>query len=319
MALDRIDFAILAALQNNARLSNKELAARAGLAPSSCLERVRTLQRAGVLEGHHTEVSAAALGIGLTSLVAVRLVKHAKETFRRLYSHLLSLPEVLAIFHVSGVNDLQVHVAVRDIDHLRDLIVEKFAGRPEVDHCETAVIFGLYRKHQWPMLRRALTPPSASRRRARARPRRSPCPPRPRWCPAPPRAAPGPRAVTSITAMSVTIRFTHRRPVSGSVHCSRILGVPSFAVCSIVTTTRLAPETRSIAPPMPFTIFPGIIQFARLPSRSTCSAPRIVRSTCPPRTIANESALEKYEVPGSSVTVSLPALMRSGSSCPGSG
>ena len=50
-----------------------------------------------------------------------------------------------------------------------------------------------------------------------------------------------------------------------------------------------------MAPPMPFTILPGIIQLARLPSRSTCSAPRIVRSTWPPRTIAKESALEKYD------------------------
>ena len=63
-----------------------------------------------------------------------------------------------------------------------------------------------------------------------------------------------------------------------------------------------------MAPPIPFTILPGIIQFARLPSRSTWSAPRIVRSTWPPRTIAKESALEKYDVPGSSVTVSLPGV-----------
>jgi DNA-binding Lrp family transcriptional regulator len=150
MALDRIDFVIIAELQNNARLSNKELAARVGLAPSSCLQRVRDLTREGVLKGHHAEIAPAALGIGVEALVAVRLVKHAKETFRRLYGHLLALPEVLAIFHVSGVNDLQVHVAVRDIQHLRDLIVDKFAGRTEVDHCETALIFGLYRKHQWP-------------------------------------------------------------------------------------------------------------------------------------------------------------------------
>ena len=80
---------------------------------------------------------------------------------------------MLAIFHVSGVNDLQVLVAVRDIDHLRDLIVEKFAGRAEVDHCETAVIFGLHRKHRWPCYV-PVTPPSSSRRRGRAARRRSP-------------------------------------------------------------------------------------------------------------------------------------------------
>jgi DNA-binding Lrp family transcriptional regulator len=168
MTLDRIDFAIVAALQNNARLSNKELAARAGLAPSSCLERVRALTRAGVLRGHHAEVSAAALGIGLEALVAVRLNKHAKQTFKSLYAHLLSLPEVLAIFHVSGENDLQVHVAVRDIRHLRDLIVERFAGRSEVGHCETSVLFDVYRKHQWPSYAgETVTSPSSSRRRAR--------------------------------------------------------------------------------------------------------------------------------------------------------
>lgn len=150
MSLDRIDFAIVAALQNNARLSNKELAAKAGLAPSSCLERVRALTRAGILKGHHADVAPAALGIGLEALVAVRLVKHARQQFKSLYAHLHALPEVLAIFHVSGVNDLQVHVAVRDLQHLRDLIVEKFAGRPEVGHCETSVLFDVYRKHEWP-------------------------------------------------------------------------------------------------------------------------------------------------------------------------
>ena len=150
MSIDRIDFAILAALQNNARLSNKELSARIGLAPSSCLERVRALTRRGVLVGSHAEVSSAALGIGLEALVAIRLVKHSRDTFRRLYAHLRSLPEVLCVFHVTGVNDLQVHVAVRDIHHLRGLIVERFATRPEVDHCETAVIYELHRTHQWP-------------------------------------------------------------------------------------------------------------------------------------------------------------------------
>jgi DNA-binding Lrp family transcriptional regulator len=150
VVLDRIDVEILATLQNNARLSNKELSAAVGLAPSSCLERVRALARKGVLKGHHAEVAANAFGIGVEALVAVRLLRHSRDQFRTLYNHLLSLTEVLGIFHVSGVNDLQVHVAVRDIQHLRDLIVEQFAGRAEVEHCETAVIFDMHRKHQTP-------------------------------------------------------------------------------------------------------------------------------------------------------------------------
>ena len=74
--------------------------------------------------------------------------------------------------------------------------------------------------------------------------------------------------------------------------------MPSLAMCSITTTTRLTPATRSIAPPMPFTILPGIIQLARSPFSETCIAPRMARSICPPRIMANESALEKKLVAG---------------------
>ena len=98
-----------------------------------------------------------------------------------------------------------------------------------------------------------------------------------------------------------------------------------------------AAATRSIAPPIPFTIFPGIIQLARSPHRdtftsnetvwkipnvtvklycfSTCMAPRMVRPTWPPRIMAKLSSLEKKELPGIAVTVCLPALIRSGSTC----
>jgi DNA-binding Lrp family transcriptional regulator len=173
MALDRIDFEILAALQNDARTPNKALAHRVGLAPSSCLERVRALHRSGVLKGHHAEVAPAAFGIGLEALVAVRLVRHRREVFRALYAHLRSLPEVLAVFHVSGVNDLQLHVAVRDIQHLRDLIVEKIATRTEVDHCETSVIYELHRKHGLPCYVAQDGGPGSPKRRRRVAPARS--------------------------------------------------------------------------------------------------------------------------------------------------
>ena len=98
-----------------------------------------------------------------------------------------------------------------------------------------------------------------------------------------------------------------------------------------------AAATRSIAPPIPFTIFPGIIQLARSPHRdtftsnetvwkipkvtvklycfSTCMAPRMVRPTWPPRIMAKLSSLEKKELPGIAVTVCLPAFIRSGSTC----
>ncbi len=81
----------------------------------------------------------------------------------------------------------------------------------------------------------------------------------------------------------------------------------------MMTTTRLALATKSMAPPMPLTTLPGIIQLAKSPFSLTCMAPKMARSIWPPRIIAKLSALEKTALPGTIVTVSLPALMISGS------
>lgn len=141
MALDRIDYGIVTALQNNARLSNKELAALVGLSPSTCLERVRKLRASGVLRGFHADVDPAALGIGLQALIAVRLQQHTRQLVEGFRAHALALPEVVAVYHVAGVTDFLVHVAVRDSDHLRNLAMDAFTSRPEVAQIETSLIF----------------------------------------------------------------------------------------------------------------------------------------------------------------------------------
>lgn len=139
--LDRIDFAILEHLQNDARLSNKELAGHVGLAPSSCLERVRRLLGSGVLRGFRAEVNPRALGVALEALVFVRLARHARKPVGSFRRHCLELAETLAVYHVAGQYDFIVHVAVRDADHLRDLTLDAFTTRAEVAHLETHLIF----------------------------------------------------------------------------------------------------------------------------------------------------------------------------------
>lgn len=141
MELDRIDCDILSLLQKDARLSNKELAAAVGLAPSSCLTRVQRLRSAGVLRGAHADVDPTALGVGLQALIAVQLRQHSRAQVKAFWKHALGLPEVLSVFHVAGTHDFQVHVAVRDAHHLRDLALDAFTTRPEVAHIQTSLIF----------------------------------------------------------------------------------------------------------------------------------------------------------------------------------
>ena len=148
--LDRTDLRILGLLQNNARVSNKELAAEVGLAESSCLERVRRLERRGVIRGAHAEVDPAALGIQLQAMVLVRLRKHSRELVQAFRDHIMTIPEVRAAFLVAGQHDFMIHVAVPSSDHLRDLELNEITIRPEVVHLETALIFEVHNKHVLP-------------------------------------------------------------------------------------------------------------------------------------------------------------------------
>jgi DNA-binding Lrp family transcriptional regulator len=150
-ALDRIDHEILGHLQNNARLSNKELAAMVGLAPSSCLARVQRLVREGVIRGFHASIDPRALGIGIEALVFVRLVRHARELVESSWDAFLAMSEVRDVFYVAGSHDLVVHVVARDVEHLRKLVAEKFGGEA-IGHIETALIFQHHRRPRLPDL-----------------------------------------------------------------------------------------------------------------------------------------------------------------------
>lgn len=141
MSLDRTDCALLKALQEDAEISNKQLAARVGLAPSSCLERVRRLRSAGVLRGAHARVEPEALGIGLQAVIFVKLQAHHPEKVSSLRDSLLRRPEVVALTYLAGSTDYLVHVAVRDVDHLRRFGLEALMGSRVVAHVETSLIF----------------------------------------------------------------------------------------------------------------------------------------------------------------------------------
>jgi DNA-binding Lrp family transcriptional regulator len=140
-ALDRTDREILARLQKDARISNKELAAEVHLAPSSCHGRVRRLESLGVLRGAHADVDPKALGAGMRCVVMVRLVDHAEKQTAPLQAYLAGLPEIVDLFLIAGHDDLLLHVAVRDTDHLRMLVMDAIGSRSEVADIHTSLIY----------------------------------------------------------------------------------------------------------------------------------------------------------------------------------
>lgn len=150
---DRIDVGILRLLQNDARLSVKEIAAKVGLAASSTHERIQRLRDSGVIRGSHVDVDPKAVGVGLEALFMIGLEKHKRGTVDKLMDDLVEVPEVRAAFLVTGRHDLVVHVVVRDTQHLKDLALDKFTNRPGVSRIETSIIFDARQRHELPVFR----------------------------------------------------------------------------------------------------------------------------------------------------------------------
>jgi DNA-binding Lrp family transcriptional regulator len=151
ITLDRTDFEIIRLLQENARLSNKQIAAYVRLAPSTCHERIKKLQTSGVIRGAHADVDLRAVGLNLEALFFIKLAKYQRSVVDRFIREIESIPEVRQAFLVSGRHDLIVHVAVKDIDHLRNLGFDRFTSQRVVVNIETSIVFDSRTRNEFPI------------------------------------------------------------------------------------------------------------------------------------------------------------------------
>src|SRR4051812_26411161 len=104
--MDELDSAIVRELQRDGRLTNRELARMLGVAPSTCLERVRSLRARNVIVGYHAEVDPRALNRGVEAFIAIRIRLLNRDVIDSLKAALIKLPEVVSVFVVAGDEDL---------------------------------------------------------------------------------------------------------------------------------------------------------------------------------------------------------------------
>ncbi len=139
--LDSIDRALLLELQKDARQTNKALAEKVGVAPSTCLERVRELQAQGVIRGFRADVDPASVGRPMEAILSIQQrPAHGRDAIETVLAHIRKLPETRTVMALTGTTDFIVHVAVRDPDHLRDL-VWALTERREVARLQSSLIF----------------------------------------------------------------------------------------------------------------------------------------------------------------------------------
>ncbi|PCI60722.1 MAG: ArsR family transcriptional regulator [Gammaproteobacteria bacterium] len=139
--LDDVDLRILTILYKNADITNKELAAQIGIAPSTCLERVKRLKQNGVVKNAFIDVNLQTIGGNIEAIAAIRLQPYNKEVVNQLRDDLLQLPEILSMYHMGGSYDYFIHMSLRDSEHLRNFVFEAITSRDEVTTVETSLIF----------------------------------------------------------------------------------------------------------------------------------------------------------------------------------
>ena len=137
---------IVAQLQADARQTNRELARSVGIAPSTCLERVRALRERGVITGFHAEASLPALNRGVQALLHVQVRPLSRSVIDGFQGYAMSLPEVLSVFVLAGGDDFLVHVALPSVDALHGFLLDKFSGRREIVGFRSSVIYQHSRK-----------------------------------------------------------------------------------------------------------------------------------------------------------------------------
>lgn len=113
--LDRTDLRLLAALQDDARLTVAQLAEKVSLSASPCWRRVKRLEEAGYIEGYHAHLSASRLGHGITAFVSVVMGSHTREVARAFEARLQDIPEIIACHNVSGQYDFLLEVVAADL------------------------------------------------------------------------------------------------------------------------------------------------------------------------------------------------------------
>lgn len=137
--LDRIDRKILHDLQEDGRMTNVELAQRAGISAPPCLRRVRALEEAGVIKGYHADIDAGSLGYGVTVFAQVGLSNQSEADLKKFEELVRGWPLVRECYLVSGEADYILKIVAEDWDSYQKFLTANLTTAPNVSHIKSAL------------------------------------------------------------------------------------------------------------------------------------------------------------------------------------
>jgi Lrp/AsnC family leucine-responsive transcriptional regulator len=141
-ALDRYDLLILHELQQDARLSNTELAARIGLSAAPTWRRVKWLEEQGFITGYRAEIDRRKIGLGVLAFVRVDADRNTATATRELEDAIRRIPEVIACHYISGSGTFELQVMATDLDAFSRLSLDVLLNLPHVKDLHTSFSLG---------------------------------------------------------------------------------------------------------------------------------------------------------------------------------
>jgi DNA-binding Lrp family transcriptional regulator len=141
-SLDRYDIAILRALQQDARLSNAELASRIGLSAAPTWRRVKWLEDQGYITGYRAELDRRKIGLGVLAFVRVDADRNTGAATRELEDAIRRLPEVISCHYISGAGTFELQVMATDLDAFSRFSLDVLLNLPHVKDVHTSFSLG---------------------------------------------------------------------------------------------------------------------------------------------------------------------------------
>jgi Lrp/AsnC family transcriptional regulator, leucine-responsive regulatory protein len=138
--LGLFDRRILAALQEDGRMTSVALAEHVHLSASQCARRVQRLEEAGVIRGYRAVLDPTALGLGIAGVVSVSLEKHAKTNIDELHRQIAARPAIVECLSMTGDSDYQLRIVARDLHEFSALLMESIVPMPGVSTTRSSII-----------------------------------------------------------------------------------------------------------------------------------------------------------------------------------
>lgn len=146
LKLDSVDLKILKILQDDGRISNLELSQMIGLSPAPTLERVKKLEKSGIIKGYQAVLDLYRLGLGTETFMQVSLAYNKQNAIDNFMEQIAKMDEIIECYQITGASDFILRILVKDVSAYEQLVREKLSHVTEITNMQTMVILSTIKK-----------------------------------------------------------------------------------------------------------------------------------------------------------------------------